>query len=187
MDFLTYSVIGIGLSFDSFAASVCAGASAAKSKIKIALKVAFILAIFQGGAPFFGWLLGIESKVVIKQWDHWAAFILLLLIGGNMIYDSFKRSGACGKPFIYNFVALIGVGVATSVDALIVGVSFGLLGSEILTPMLIIFFVTFVFSFAGVLIGNRSAQFLNKKAQLLGGVVLIGIGAKILIEHTVFQ
>jgi putative Mn2+ efflux pump MntP len=134
--------------------------------------------------PVIGWLAGIGLEEVIMGIDHWIAFVLLVFIGSRMIYDSTKKEdlGRDSNLRIHNLLTL---SVATSIDALIVGLSFAFIQTAILTPILIIGLVTFLLSFIGFYFGNVIGQILGNKIKVIGGVILIGIGLKILLEHLI--
>lgn len=180
MSILTIIFIAISLSIDSFAVSVICGIKSIKIKILLLLKIALILSIFQAGFTALGWFFGYFLKDLISSFDHWLAFFILLLVGGKMIYDSFKDKDK--KINNTNFLLLCGLGIATSIDAVAVGLSLSLLEANIYIITLIIGVITFIFSGSGILIG---CKFGNKfsKAEIFGGIILIIIGIKILIEH----
>lgn len=187
MNILSLTLIGIGLSIDSLAASITTGACAKSIKIKQVLKVAAFMAFSQGTMPLVGWLIGSSFKSMIESYDHWVAFILLLGIGGKLIYDGIKNKGdtEC-KSNPTNNLILAGMALATSIDALIVGVSFGLIEVNIWLAMLIIGLTTFLFSILGVFVGEKIGNKINKGIEVFGGLVLISLGVKILTEHIYF-
>ncbi len=182
MDLIEILGIAIGLSVDSFAASLAAGA-ASRMSLKRALKVAFFLSLFQGTAPFLGWLAGAAFRKPIEAYDHWIAFSLLLAVGGKMIYDGFTEADDEKAVIPWKTLPLIVISVATSVDALVVGVGFGVLGAAILIPCAIIGIITFAFSMLGAYLGTSIGAKYNFGFRILGGAFLIGLGAKILTEH----
>jgi len=182
MNFISVLLIAIGLAMDAFAVSVSAGVKVPKeSKIRTALVMALVFGFFQALMPVIGWIFGTGFAVYIDAWDHWIAFILLFLIGMKMIYEGFSESDEENRDFTSGAVLLI-LGIATSIDALAVGFTFAFLDEPILIPVLVIGLVTFIFSFAGVISGEKFRDILGKKAEIIGGLVLIGIGVKILIE-----
>jgi manganese efflux pump family protein len=183
MDFITILFIALGLSLDSFAVSVTSGLLIEKAKIISFVKFCFVLAIFQAFMPVIGWLLGKELKVFIENIDHWVAFALLSIIGGKMIWDASKKEENKKKVDPLNNLILLGLGLATSIDALIVGISFGLLGTDIIYPVLVIGITTFFVAVLGLLIGGKIQKSLNFRIEIFGGIVLIGMGLKILLEH----
>lgn len=186
MGFGVALLIAFGLAMDAFAVSVASGACARTPSRGQALKMAAYFGGFQMLMPLLGWAGGISLKGAIGGFDHWVAFALLTFVGGKMLYESFTgEEGACstGADTFGNRNLLL-LAVATSIDALAVGLSFSLLGASIWMPVLLIGAVTFLLSFAGVFAGAGFGHLLEKKAEVLGGLVLIGIGVKILLEHT---
>lgn len=175
--------LAIGLSFDSFAVSVCSGLSLPEIRFHQAAKIAFFLALFQGLMPLLGWLVGNSMKSVIEPVDHWLAFGLLTLIGGKMIAESFMSSEAreVKNPLLIGVILMLSF--ATSIDALAVGFSFATLLDKILIAALIIGLVTFVASMLGILLGKKTGPKINRYAEIAGGLILILLGCKILIEH----
>lgn len=179
-------LIAVGLSMDAFAVSICKGLGMRK----VNLKVAFVLALFFGGfqalMPLIGWALGSQFLWLISPIDHWIAFVLLAVIGGKMLWEALhdEEGEDDGKPAdkidLGEFFILA---VATSIDALAVGISFAALAVDIVPSILIIGVVTFCFTIAGVFVGNFFGSRYEKPASIVGGVVLILIGLKILLEH----
>ena len=179
-------LIAAGLSMDAFAVSICKGLGMKK----VNLKVAFVLALFFGGfqalMPLIGWALGSQFLWLISPIDHWIAFVLLAVIGGKMLWEALhdEEGEDDGKPAdkidLGEFFILA---VATSIDALAVGISFAALAVNIVPSILIIGVVTFCFTIAGVFVGNFFGSRYEKPASIVGGVVLILIGLKILLEH----
>ncbi|MEG0541352.1 MAG: manganese efflux pump MntP family protein [Angelakisella sp.] len=178
-------LIAIGLSMDAFAVSLCKGLNMTRRNYKNCFLIALFFGGFQALMPFVGWLLGTQFERYITSFDHWVAFGLLALIGGKMIYESFQREeckACCADKLA--FKKLFVLAIATSIDALAVGITLALLpDTNILMSVLLIGVITFVLSFAGVLIGNRFGSRYEKKAELAGGIVLVAIGLKILLEH----
>jgi putative Mn2+ efflux pump MntP len=187
MDILTMIIIAIGLSFDSFAVSVCSGIIKKQIVLTDALKIAFFLAFFQAIMPFIGWLFGSEIKTYAEAFDHWIAFGLLILLGGKMIIGSSRPSSRNNPVDPLKLPVLIGLSIATSIDALVVGISFGFLKIKILLAMLIIGGITFFVSMLGILCGKKTGTRFGKKIEILGGIILIGIGIKILVEHLMIE
>jgi manganese efflux pump family protein len=190
MDFFSLFLIAFGLSMDSFAVSVSSGLVLPGIRFNKALIIAFSLAFFQGLMPFIGWMMGIGLQEYLKPIDHWVAFILLTLLGIKMIYDSTKHKEARVGFNPLNPTVLITMSVATSIDALIVGMSLSfitmpetLLWIAVLMPVLIIGSVTFVMSMLGILFGKKIGNRFGKRMEMLGGVVLVIIGIRILAEH----
>ncbi|MEG1186440.1 MAG: manganese efflux pump MntP family protein [Bacteroidales bacterium] len=186
MTFLTILMIAVGLSMDSFSVSISSGIFMRKFRLKEALKIALILALFQGGMTTIGWALGINFSEYIKAVDHWIAFVLLSYLGGKMIFEAFKkREDACDLTSLSN-KTIMTLGLATSIDALAVGVGMAFLKSGIIFPSLIIFLTTFLFSICGLYFGTKFGRIKWVNIELIGGLILIGIGVKILLEHTIF-
>ena len=183
---ITFLLIGIGLSFDSFAVSVSCGLVRRKIQFKQAVIVAASLAFFQGVFPAVGWLIGSTVKNLISSVDHWIAFGLLAFIGIKMIVEGVKENGSLTNFNPFKLSVLIGLSVATSIDALVVGLSFGFLDMPILFPVLVIGVVTFVASMLGMLFGKYIPAKRSHQSLILGGVILISIGIKILVEHLWF-
>ena len=177
-------VIGIGLSMDAFAVSVCKGLSVQKIKPKHCLLAGVYFGGFQALMPLLGWVLGKQFEQLIKSVDHWIAFVLLALIGANMIRESFSPEE--GQNDSFTFKTMLPLAVATSIDALAVGVTFAFLEVDILPAVSLIGATTFALSAAGVKIGSVFGDRFQSKAELAGGVVLILMGIKILIEHLFF-
>ncbi len=183
MDVFTIVFIAVGLAMDSFAVSVTSGVTTENLTIKSALKIAMFFGLFQAGMPIIGWLAGLNIIELISGIDHWIAFGLLSLIGCKMIYESIKRKPKEKKIPLMNTYVLLTLSVATSIDALAVGLSFAFLKIYIATPIIIIGTITFLLSFIGVFAGNKLGHFFEKKIEITGGLILIGIGIKILLEH----
>lgn len=169
---------------DAFAVSICKGLTVPKLRLRHGLIPAAYFGGFQALMPLLGFLLGSSFAWLIRSIDHWIAFVLLALIGANMIRESFGKDEAPNPSFSPK--AMLPLAVATSIDALAVGITFSFLEVNIVPAVLIIGATTFAFSLAGVKIGNVFGLKFKSKAELLGGLVLIGIGVKILIEHLFF-
>ncbi len=172
---------------DAFAVSIGLGIKDLRSKLRLALSVAFLFAFFQSIMPVIGWLMAQGFKDYILDYDHWVAFILLFIIGAKMINDGVKPS--CQekhqkKTSKWTFLLLA---IATSIDALAVGLSFAFLDMNIVVPIILIGSVTFVLCFIGVYLGKAFACKVQKIAEILGGLILILIGLKIVIEHYVLN
>lgn len=178
-------ILAAGLSMDAFAVSVCKGLSVKSLKPRHCVISGLYFGGFQAGMPLLGWLLGKQFETLIKSVDHWIAFALLCIIGANMIRESFGDPDELNALFSPR--AMLPLAVATSIDALAVGVTFAFLDVDILSSVLMIGCTTFLFSAAGVKIGNIFGTKFKSKAELLGGIVLIAIGIKILIEHLFFD
>jgi len=187
MELISTLLLALVLSVDSFAASVCSGLAIKKIHFFQAVKIAFFLAVFQGGMPIIGWFTGWELKYLIKEFDHWIAFILLAGMGSRMIYESItaKEKDCSFNPL--KLIVLIGISVATSIDALVVGLSLAFIDIVIWFPAIIICIVTFIVSMLGMLLGKKIGSKMSKQFEIFGGIVLILIGLRILIEHLFFQ
>ena len=175
-------IIAVGLSMDAFAVSVCKGLSVQRLKLGHALTCGVYFGGFQGLMPALGYLLGSQFQSVIVKVDHWIAFILLGIIGINMIRES-RDTDAESLDSSFGFKAMLPLAVATSIDALAVGVTFAFLNVDILPAVTVIGCTTFVISLAGVVIGTFFGARLQRWAEIAGGVILILLGGKILLEH----
>lgn len=187
MDLTTLILIAIGLSLDSFAVSLANGLSIKKLNAWLIFKSSTNLALFQGIMPAIGFYLALSFQHYITDYDHWIAFLLLFFIGSKMIYESLNKKDDKNNGIKLSRLKLVAQGISTSIDALAIGVSFAFLKIEIITPVIIIFIVTFIASLIGIRIGKYYGQKLGSKMEILGGLILIGIGFKILIEHLYFQ
>ena len=178
MSIISILMIGLGLAMDALAVSITIGINSnKKSKIKMAFKAALFFGAFQAIMPFIGWAVGRNFTKYIEMMDHWIAFILLAIIGGKMIYEALKGEESEEEKTYSNKTLLI-LAIATSIDALAVGISFAFLNVNIFIGI-----VTAVLSFIAVYIGEKLGEMFKSKAEIFGGVVLILIGLKILIEH----
>lgn len=185
MDAITVLFIAFGLAIDAFSVSIASAATTKNLKVNNALKIALFFGSFQAFMPLMGWLAGLSLRDLIAGVDHWIAFALLGLIGCKMIYESAKKEVSRKEFTSLNVYVLLLLSVATSIDALAVGLSLSLLKVFIVTPVIVIGTVTFILSFLGVFVGNRFGRFLKYKIEIMGGLILIAIGVKILIEHLV--
>ena len=183
MDFLTITFIAIGLAMDCFAVSITSGITIKNLKVNNALQIALFFGSFQAIMPVVGWFAGRGLRDFITGVDHWVAFGLLGLIGLKMIYESTKLQSDKKEINPLNLYVLSILSLATSIDALAVGVSFAFLKISLVMSMIIIGTITFILSFIGVFVGNRTGHFFENKIELAGGLILIGIGTKILLEH----
>lgn len=174
-------VIAIGLSMDAFAVSVCKGLSADKATLSRALTVGAYFGGFQAAMPVLGFFLGLGFREYIEKFDHYIAFALLVLIGINMVRESFDKEESVSGSF--GFAAMLPLAVSTSIDALAVGVTFAIEDTNIWLAAGIIGVITFTLSAAGLKIGSVFGAKWKAKAELAGGLVLIGMGVKILLEH----
>ncbi|MCJ2556414.1 MAG: manganese efflux pump MntP family protein [Candidatus Thermoplasmatota archaeon] len=183
MDILTMVLIAIGLAMDSLAVSITSGLEMRELKISKALKIAVFFGSFQALMPVLGWLAGLSLTDLISGIDHWIAFALLSLIGCKMIYESIRLESREKVIDPMNVYLLLMLSIATSIDALAVGITFAFLEVSIVTPIIIIGVVTFLLSLLGVFVGNKVGHLFEKKIGIAGGLILIGIGIRILIEH----
>ena len=181
MSFVELFLIAVGLSMDAFAVSVCKGLSVNRLEKKHAAIVGLYFGGFQFLMPVIGYLLGSRFESLITSVDHWIAFALLLVIGGNMIKES--RGEAEGLSDDFGFKTMLLLAIATSIDALAVGISFAFLSVDILPAALLIGCTTFLLSAAGCYIGRAFGAKYKSGAELTGGIILILIGVKILLEH----
>lgn len=186
MGLIELTLIAIGLSMDAFAVALCKGLNETKVNYKNAAIIALLFGGFQGIMPFIGWLMASCFESYISAYDHWIAFVLLLFIGGKMVSDAFhEEEQACKKSETLDIKEIFILAVATSIDALAVGITFALLPSvNIVIAVSIIGIITFVLSFVGGVMGNHLGEKFGKKAEIAGGLVLILMGLKIFIEHT---
>jgi putative Mn2+ efflux pump MntP len=176
-------IIAFGLAMDAFAVSVASGLEMTRLRISHAMRMALSFGFFQALMPIIGWAAGNQARLFISGMDHWIAFGLLTAIGIKMIYEAFKIKEKADEPEEMSIYILLILSLATSIDALAAGVSLSFLNVAIIVPSIIIGAVTFLLSLAGVLIGRRFGHFFETKIEIAGGLILIGIGIKILIEH----
>lgn len=181
MGFIEIFLIGVGLAMDAFAVSICKGLSVQKLKLKNALTCGFYFGGFQAFMPLIGYILGVQFKKSIEAIDHWIAFILLGFIGFNMLKEAFGDEESCDNDF--SMKSMIPLAVATSIDALAVGVTFAFLSVNIVYAIVIIGVTTFIIAGGGVKIGHIFGVKYKSKAEIAGGVILILMGLKILLEH----
>lgn len=182
---ITVFLTGVGLSMDAFAVAICKGLKMQKLNYKQTFVIALFFGGFQALMPLIGWLLGHSFKDYIESFDHWVAFALLLFIGGKMIFEAFNGDDDSNDCF--DIKELFIMAIATSIDALAVGIAFAIDGietvPEILLAIAIIGVTTFFLSAVGVFIGHKFGAVYKTKAELAGGIILILIGLKILLEH----
>ena len=201
MGFVELFLIGVGLSMDAFAVSICKGLGMKKIDYRYALVIAAFFGGFQALMPLAGWALGSQFERFITPIDHWIAFVLLAFIGGKMLLDAVRggeaeaeaEGSAAGEAAgegtekggrtKIDYKELLMLAVATSIDALAVGITFAFLGVNIWVAIAVIGVTTFVISFFGVVAGNQFGSRFEKTAAIVGGVVLILIGLKVLLEH----
>lgn len=185
--FFTLLLMGVGLAMDAFAVSICKGLSMRKVNKKQCLVIGLFFGGFQALMPFIGWVLGSQFEQYITSIDHWIAFILLGFIGGKMVVEAIREKdeavevGKMDPPLDLKEMFILAI--ATSIDALAVGITFAFLQVPIVEAISIIGITTFVISVIGVYVGNFFGNRYKKKAELAGGIILILIGVKILLEH----
>ena len=182
MSFLELLLIGVGLSMDAFAVAICQGLCMKKMNWRYAAIIALFFGGFQALMPLIGFLLGFKFERFIVSIDHWIAFVLLAVIGGGMIREAIA-GGEDEANDSFSFKTMLPLALATSIDALAVGISFAFLGVDIVAAAVLIGVTTFVLSGAGIVVGNVFGAEYKSKAELAGGIVLILIGLKILLEH----
>ena len=181
MTFAELLLIGVGLSMDAFAVAVCKGLGMTRFNWRQATVISLFFGGFQALMPALGWLLGRQFERYITSIDHWIAFGLLAFIGGKMIVEAIR--GGEDESTRFDIKELFVLAIATSIDALAVGITFAFLGVQIISSAATIGVTTFTISFTGVAIGHRFGTKLKDKAELLGGVILVLLGVKILLEH----
>jgi putative Mn2+ efflux pump MntP len=180
--------IALGLAMDAFAVSVVSGSIYRELNIRYAVRMAFFFGAFQAIMPLIGYAAGqtVASKIVM--WDHWIAFGILSVIGGKMIYEAFKIKAVEDRPKDpSNLIVLLVLSIATSIDALAVGITLSLVTGYIFRAVATIGVVTFVISYIGYVIGKQMGHFFENKIEIIGGLILIGIGLKILISHLIMH
>jgi len=183
MDYITILAIATGLSFDTFAVSLSYGVVRYKILFMQAVRVAVVLASFQGGMTVAGYFLGSTISNALKAVDHWVALVLLSVLGVKMIVEGLKKEEK-KEPVDYGKrIVLFTIALGTSIDAFAVGISFALLDVKIWTSGIIIGIVTFLASMTAIRIGKSAGERLGQKVEIVGGVILIAIGLKIFIEH----
>jgi putative Mn2+ efflux pump MntP len=183
MELLTILLIAVGLSMDAFAVAVVTGSVYKEFKVRHALRMALFFGGFQAVMPIIGYWAGLGLKDYIEAYDHWIAFALLGFVGGKMVYESFRIKAVERSRDPSNLLVLLALSFATSIDALAVGITLSLLQTPILLAVTIIGLVTFGLSYAGVSLGKRFGHFFESKVEVAGGVILIAMGLKILVEH----
>lgn len=182
MGIIEILLTSLGLAMDAFAVAVCKGLSMKTFDKKKGLIIGIYFGLFQGLMPLIGYLLGTTFQDLITSIDHWIAFILLSFIGANMLKEGLSKKCEKSNDKI-DFKTMLPLAIATSIDALAVGITFAFLKVNIIYAILSIGIITFIMSFIGVKIGNKFGNKYEKKAQIFGGIILILIGLKILLEH----
>lgn len=182
MRILEIILVGIGLAMDAFAVSICKGLSMKKMNWKNAIIIALYFGFFQALMPVIGYFLGTTFSNFVEAVDHWIAFALLLLIGANMIRESFDNEEEKRNDKV-DIKTMLVLAIATSIDALAIGITFSFLKTNVPIAVSFIGIITFIISLLGVKIGNKFGDKFQNKAEMIGGIVLIFIGIKILLEH----
>lgn len=182
METVEILLISIGLAMDAFAVSICKGLSIKKMNWKNAIIIGMYFGIFQAGMPILGYFLGSTFERFITNIDHWIAFSLLTGIGFDMLKEAFSKESEHSNDKV-DFKTMIILSIATSIDALAVGITFACLKTKIIVPAITIGIITFLMSVIGVKIGNKFGDKYERKAEIMGGVILILLGIKILLEH----
>lgn len=183
MNIITIFLLAVGLGIDAFSVAIGIGAANRKKSWTPVLRLSLAFGLFQFVMPLIGWLAGSTVVDMIQAFDHWIAFALLAIVGGKMIWEGFEKESDEEESDQTRGWPLLLLSIATSIDALAVGFSFSLLKTPILFPAAIIGVVCFVMTAVGMIFGKGLARIFGKKVEIIGGLVLIGIGVKILIEH----
>ena len=185
MNFFSILLIAIGLGVDAMSVAVAAGALLGRPSWPAAMRMSFSFGFFQFVMPLIGWFAGRVVARLIEAFDHWVAFGLLLAVGGKMIFEAFreKEAGQAATPDPTRGWTLLMLSVATSIDALAVGLSLAFLGEEILLPSVVIGIAAFAMTWVGMVFGAKASRLFGKKVAVAGGAILIAIGIKILLEH----
>lgn len=186
MGIIEIIITAFALAMDAFAVSIASGITIHNLKLRHAVTIAIWFGLFQALMPILGWVLGGQVVDYVRNYDHWIAFGLLSFIGAKMIYEAFKIAGAENKTNPLELYVLFVLSLATSIDAFAVGVSLAVLCVSIVLPVIVIGVITFFMSLAGVYIGDRFGHFFEKKIEVFAGIVLIGIGVKILLQDLFF-
>lgn len=186
VDVITILLIAVGLAMDAFAVSIVAGSVHKKLKINHALLMAFFFGTFQAIMPMVGSQAALAFKSLIADYDHWVAFVLLTVIGAKMVFESFQINTASKRVNHFEITTLLILSLATSVDALVVGITLPLVTSYVTLAVTIIGLVTFILCCAGAFIGKKLGHFFESKIEAMGGIILIALGVKILLSHLFF-
>lgn len=184
MELLTIITIATGLAMDTFAVSIVTGAAYKQLHIRHTLRMAGLFGGFQAFMPLVGYLAGLTVRQYISHYDHWLAFGILAAVGLKMIYESFKIKEERKTPNPENLAVVLVLALATSIDALAVGITISLITHAIALAVIIIGAITFGLSFAGVYIGKKFGHFFEGSIEIIGGLTLIALGLKIILQHT---
>lgn len=183
IELLTTSFIAVGLAADAVAVSLTSGLMIRHIHVNKALKIALFFGGFQAIMPMIGWGIGLAFRDFLASFDHWIAFIILGAIGGKMIYEAFQEDDEDKRFNPLDSYTLMGLAIATSIDALVVGLGLSMIKTPLLLACTVIGLITFILCFISVFIGHKFGNLCGQKVEILGGLVLILIGSKILIEH----
>jgi putative Mn2+ efflux pump MntP len=181
---LTSAAIGVGLAMDCFAVAIAAGGNAKGKCMNAAIVLAAFFGVFQSGMTLAGWVLGSGFAAVISSFDHWIAAFLLFTIGGRMLIAGIRDGEGESPPDVMNLLPVTGLALATSIDAIAVGISFAFLNVAPFVPALVIGLVTAAFSCAGVFVGGKLGHLFGRRVDILGGVILVLIGFRVIFDHT---
>lgn len=189
MDFITILLIAVALAMDAFAVAVTAGFQIRQLNIRHFFRLSWHFGLFQALMPLIGWYSGVTVVKMVEQYDHWIAFLLLFWVGFGMIKEAFKDENEKIFKDPTRGKRLVMLSIATSIDALAVGFSLATLKVSIVLPVIVIGLIALIFTIIGLIVGNRfsSSTRTGERAEIIGGVVLIGIGIKVLYEHQVFN
>jgi putative Mn2+ efflux pump MntP len=185
MELITVTILALALAMDAFAVSIASGTIYRQLKIKYALRIALFFGTFQAIMPLIGCSAALTLSKYIQTFDHWLAFALLTAVGIKMIYESFKIKSAEQSFDPTNLLVLLVLSVATSIDSLVVGFSLSVISSSVINAAIIIGLITFLLSYIGIFIGSRLGHFFESRIEAIGGLVLIAIGLKILLQHLI--
>jgi putative Mn2+ efflux pump MntP len=185
VDLVSLLLLSVGLAMDAFSVATVTGFGLGRIRIGDAARMSFSFGVAHVVMPVLGWFLGSTIVNLVSSYDHWVAFLLLLFVGGRMVKEGLYGDGEVDPSDMLGTVSLIMFTVAVSIDALAVGLSFRLEDLPILVPSLFMGAGTLLFTFVGLFVGNRTGKAFGKKAQIVGGLVLIGIGARIVFTHLV--
>jgi putative Mn2+ efflux pump MntP len=188
MSLISIFLLAVALSMDACAVALSTGVLVCKMHLRHAVRMAVLFGLFQAFMPIAGWSVGQFAAEYVKSYDHWVAFILLVAIGGKMIYEALWGGSDDGetKKDPHNLYLVITLAFATSIDAAAVGISMSFLHVTVIMPAVIIGITTAILSFVSYYLGCRFGDFCGKKIEIIGGIILIAIGTKILIEHLCF-
>lgn len=187
MDLITIAAIALGLSFDTFAVSLSCGVIESKIRFRNAMRIAFILALFQGGLTVLGYFLGSTVSGYIEKYDHWIAFLLLMFLGIRMILGGLRGEQERVALDVNRWPVMLTMAVGTSIDAFAVGISLAILKVQIWTAGVVIGAVTFLASMTAIRIGKSAGSRLGSRVEVIGGIILAAIGIRILVEHLLAQ